>query len=85
MASIVLLIVVLVALHHLRPTHVEMHPKPALSSAVQADIEEAPIPKFAREDILELATSIPNVRLESPSAKSSARLDDQLLRRFDEL
>jgi hypothetical protein len=85
MASIVSLIVILVVLHHLRPTHVDMNPKPALSSAVKANIEEAPIPKFAKEDILELATSIPNVQLASPSAKSPARLDDQLLRRFDEL
>jgi hypothetical protein len=85
MAFIVSLIVILVVLHHLRPTHVEMNPKPALSSAVKANIEEAPIPKFAKEDILELATSIPDVQLASPSAKSPARLDDQLLRRFDEL
>jgi hypothetical protein len=83
--SIVSLIVVLVVLHHLKPTHVDMNPKPALDAAIAAKIREAPIPKMAKEDILDLATSVPTVRLQPSSAKSSARLDDHLLRKFDEL
>ncbi|KAH6638363.1 hypothetical protein C7974DRAFT_159502 [Boeremia exigua] len=83
--SIISLIVILVVLHHLKPIHVETKPKPALDSAVKAKILEAPIPKMAKEDILELATSVPTVRLQTPSAKSSAGLDDRLLRKFDEL
>ncbi|KAJ4406734.1 hypothetical protein N0V91_004424 [Didymella pomorum] len=83
--SMISLILILVILHHLKPTHVDMHPKPALSPAVEAKIREAPIPKMAKEDILELATSVPTVRLQTSFAKSSAGLDDQLLRKFDEL
>ena len=83
--SIISLILVLVILHHLKPTHIDMHPKPALSPAVEAKIREAPIPKMAKEDILELATSVPTVRLQTSSAKSSTGLDDWLLRKFDEL
>lgn len=86
MVSIMSLIVILVVLHHLRPTHVEMTPKPALDPTIKAKILAAPIPQMAKDDILELATSIPTVRLlETPSTKSSAGLEDRLLRKFDEL
>lgn len=84
-ASIVSLVLILVVFSHVRPTHVEIDPKPTLDSTVKANIKQAPIPEFAKEDILELATSIPTVRLQAPSAKSSAGLDDRLLRKFDEL
>ncbi|KAF2627765.1 hypothetical protein BU25DRAFT_340639 [Macroventuria anomochaeta] len=83
--SIISLVVILVVLHHLKPTHVEMNPEPTLDTAVEAKIREAPIPKMAKEDILELATSVPTIRLQTPSAKSSAEVDDVLLRKFDEL
>lgn len=83
--SIFSLIIALVVLHHLKPTHVDMHPKPALDRGIEAKIRDAPIPKMAKEDILELATSVPTVKLQMSSAKSSAGLDDQLLRKFDEL
>ncbi|KAF1932256.1 uncharacterized protein M421DRAFT_416977 [Didymella exigua CBS 183.55] len=84
-ASIVSLIVILVVLHHLKPTHVDMNPKPMLDPAVAAKIREAPIPRMAKDNILELATSVSTVSLQRPSAQSSAGLDDRLLRRFDEL
>lgn len=84
--SIISLIMVLVVLHHLKVTHVQMNTKPALDPAIKASILEAPIPQMAIDDILELATSIPTIRsLETPSSKSPAGLDDELLRKFDEL
>lgn len=61
-----------------------MDPKPALDPAVEAKIREAPIPEMAKEDILELATSVPTASLQT-LAESTARLDDRLLRKFDEL
>lgn len=76
---------ILVVLHHIKPTHIEIDPKPALNSKIEAQIRHAPIPKMARDDILELATYIPTVRLQIPSAKSSIKADDKLLRKFDEL
>lgn len=85
MVSIVSLILILVVLHHLKPTHVEMNPKPTLDAAIEAKVREAPIPEMAKEDILELATSMPTVRLTMPSVKSSTENQDRLLRRFDEL
>ncbi|KAJ4988067.1 hypothetical protein SVAN01_06479 [Stagonosporopsis vannaccii] len=84
--SIISLMVVLVVSHHLKPTHAQMDPKPALDPALRASILDAPIPQMAKEDILELATSIPTVRpLETPSWKSSAGQEDRLLRKFDEI
>lgn len=85
MVSIISLVVILVVLPHLKPTHVNMNPKPALDAATEAKIREAPIPKMAKEDILELATSVPIVRLATPSVKSSVEKGDRLLRKFDEL
>ncbi|KAJ8115471.1 hypothetical protein OPT61_g2882 [Boeremia exigua] len=82
--SFISLIVILVVLHHLKPTQVEMDPKPGFD-AIKAKILEAPIPQMAKDDILELATSVPTVRLQMPSARPSAGLDDGLLRKFDEL
>lgn len=83
--SIVSLITILVVLHHLKPTHVDMSPKPTLDPVVEAKIRDAPIPEMAKKDILELATSVSTVRLQMPHAQSSTGMDDQLLRKFDEL
>ncbi len=85
--SVISLIMVLVVLHHLKPAHVEVDPKPALNPALEAMILEAPIPQMAKDDISELATyaSVPTIRLDMPSTESSAGLGDQLLRKFDEL
>lgn len=62
-----------------------MSPKPTLDPVVEAKIREAPIPEMAKKDILELATSVSTVRLQMPYAQSSTGMDDQLLRKFDEL
>jgi hypothetical protein len=83
--SVISLVVILVVLHHLKPTHVDMNPKPTLDAATEAKIREAPIPKMAKDDILKLATSIPIVRLATPSVKSSFEKEHSLLRKFDEL
>ncbi|KAF1359568.1 hypothetical protein EJ07DRAFT_166130 [Lizonia empirigonia] len=83
--SIISLIVMLVVSHHLRHNHVDMSPKLTLDSGLEAKILEAPIPDMAKKDILELATSVPVIQLRPPATQSSAAVDDQLLRKFDEL
>lgn len=84
LASVILIIVIL---QHTRPASVEIHPKPPLPRAVQAQIQHAPIPQFAKEDILQLATAVPSVRLDTPGGQTGddkAR-GESVLRRFDEL
>lgn len=85
LVSIISLIVMLVVSHHLRRNHVDMSPKLTLDSGLEAKILEAPIPDMAKKDILELATSVPVIQLKPPATQSSAAVDDQLLRKFDEL
>jgi hypothetical protein len=83
--TIVSLIILIIVSHHLKPTQIETNPKPTLASSIEANILGAPIPEMAKKDILELATSVPTVRLQTPSMQSSARVDDRVLRKFDEL
>ncbi|XPS93748.1 hypothetical protein M3J09_003089 [Ascochyta lentis] len=83
--SIISLVVLLVVFHHLRPTHVDMNPKPTLDSTIEARIRAAPIPDMAKKDILELATSVPTVELKTSAVPSSAEAGDRLFRAFDEL
>ncbi|KZM25549.1 hypothetical protein ST47_g3307 [Ascochyta rabiei] len=83
--SIISLILLLVVFHHLKPTHVDMNPKPTLDSTIEAKIRAAPIPDMAKRDILELATSVPTVQLKTSPVRRLAEADDQLFRAFDEL
>ncbi|KAJ4322030.1 hypothetical protein N0V94_002609 [Neodidymelliopsis sp. IMI 364377] len=83
--TIISLIVLIIVSHHLKPTQIEMNPKPTLASSTEANILGAPIPEMAKKDIIELATSVPTVRLQTPSMQSSARVDDRVLWKFDEL
>lgn len=75
----------MIIFHHLKPTHVDMDPKPTLDPATEAKILKAPIPDMAKQDILELATSVPTVRLQTSASQPDAEQGDRLLRAFDEL
>jgi hypothetical protein len=86
LASLVALILILVLFHQLRPIHTNENLKPTINAATRGSIMAAPIPDMAKEDILDLATRIPSVKLEPPPTRSAIRLeDDNRLRVFDEL
>lgn len=76
----------LVLFYQLKPIHVDENPKPSLSAAPRGSIMDASIPDIAKEDILDLVTRIPSVKLQPPPAQSVTGLEnDNRLRVFDEL
>jgi hypothetical protein len=52
----------------------------------RGSVMDASIPDMAKEDILDLVTRIPSVKLQPPANPSATRLEhDDRLRAFDEL
>jgi hypothetical protein len=86
LASFAAIILILVLFYKLKPIHTSENSKPTLSAASTGSIMDAPIPDMAKEDILDLVTRIPSVKLKPLPTRSTAELDDDnRLRVFDEL
>ncbi|KAF2132813.1 hypothetical protein P153DRAFT_364080 [Dothidotthia symphoricarpi CBS 119687] len=86
LASITAFLVLLMLFHHLKPNYGSEEPDTTLDFATRAKLLKAPIPDMAKEDIIGLATSTPDLKLETPFAAPATALEEDVrLRVFDEL